>query len=211
MNFMIQCSRLKIFFLKFLVTYFLLFIDRFDFHFYLSIVYTLHNYTRIKNLLLFCSNAMSCDPELFKFDLLHCADVERLLNTCVEQLSESIHVSPSLAKTILQSNNWAVKDVEVRYRRDPMRVLVDSRIRPSRGYPLVSNPSTSSGVSRDRAHGATASALTSSNSSASSDSAFSTATCPVCFGTFRKEEVRVLGCFREGNYQQRLLSLEKDD
>ena len=131
---------------------------------------------------------MSCDPELFKFDLLHCADVERLLNTCVEQLSESIHVSPSLAKTILQSNNWAVKDVEVRYRRDPMRVLVDSRIRSNRSYPLVSGASAS-GVTRDRVHGTTASALTSSNSSASSDSAFTTATCPVCFGTFRKEEV----------------------
>lgn len=127
---------------------------------------------------------MSCDPEFFKFELLHCADVERLLNTCVEQLSESIHVSPSLAKTILQSNNWAVKDVEVRYRRDPIRVLVDSRIRSSRGYPQ--NPGTSSS-SRDRVLGATAAAFTSSNSS--SDSSFSTATCPVCYGTFRKEEV----------------------
>ncbi|XP_074645621.1 putative E3 ubiquitin-protein ligase ariadne-2 isoform X2 [Tubulanus polymorphus] len=70
------------------------------------------------------------DPEYFEFELLKIEDVERLLNENVEALCESIKVTPSLAKLLLHAHYWAKEDIEQRHRRDPEKLLIDSRIFP---------------------------------------------------------------------------------
>lgn len=41
-------------------------------------------------------------------------------------------MSPSLAKVLLHRHNWELQDVIDNYRKDPNKLLVDSRVKPPR-------------------------------------------------------------------------------
>lgn len=71
------------------------------------------------------------DPEYFEFECLSIEEVEKLLNEAVEILSNSLHVTPSLAKVLLHSYRWSVNEILQRYKNDANMVLVESRIKPS--------------------------------------------------------------------------------
>lgn len=71
------------------------------------------------------------DPEYFEFECLTIEDVEKLLNECVESLSNGVQVLPSLAKVLLHNHQWDVADIVLRYRKDANQLLVESRIKPS--------------------------------------------------------------------------------
>lgn len=79
----------------------------------------------------------NADPEYTEFECLAIDDVEKLLNECVEQLSNSIQVIPSLAKVLLVTHHWAVPDIVQRYKKDANKLLVESRIKP--GHPATAD------------------------------------------------------------------------
>ncbi|XP_069694109.1 potential E3 ubiquitin-protein ligase ariadne-2 isoform X2 [Periplaneta americana] len=70
------------------------------------------------------------DPEYFVFDCLTVEEVERLLNESVEILSNTLQITPSLAKVLLHAHEWAIPDIIVKYRGDSCRLLVLSKIKP---------------------------------------------------------------------------------
>ncbi|XP_014678007.1 PREDICTED: protein ariadne-2-like [Priapulus caudatus] len=72
------------------------------------------------------------DREYFDYELLQIEDVECLLNESVEALSASSNISPSLAKVLLHQQQWKLQDVIDSFHKDPSRLLIDSRVKPSR-------------------------------------------------------------------------------
>lgn len=70
------------------------------------------------------------DPEYFPYDCLSVEEVERLLNESVETLSNSLQITPSLAKVLLHTHGWAISTIISEYRIDASRLLVASRIKP---------------------------------------------------------------------------------
>ncbi|XP_069669657.1 potential E3 ubiquitin-protein ligase ariadne-2-like isoform X1 [Periplaneta americana] len=70
------------------------------------------------------------DPEYFVFDCLTVEEIERLLNESVEKLSNSLHITPSLAKVLLHAHKWSVPDICNKYHEDSYRLLVWSKIKP---------------------------------------------------------------------------------
>lgn len=70
------------------------------------------------------------DPEYFCFECLSVEEVERHLNESVETLSNSLQITPSLAKVLLHSRGWAIQDIIVKYRGDSSNLLVVSKIKP---------------------------------------------------------------------------------
>ncbi|CAG2055299.1 unnamed protein product [Timema podura] len=72
------------------------------------------------------------DVEYFVFECLTVEEVERLLNESVESLSNSVQITPSLAKVLLHSHKWCVQDIVLKYRGDSASLLVVSKIKPSR-------------------------------------------------------------------------------
>lgn len=71
------------------------------------------------------------DPEYAIHDCLRVEEVERLLNENVEVLSNSLHITPSLAKVLLHTHNWALQDVMTKYRNNSSSFLINSKIKPS--------------------------------------------------------------------------------
>lgn len=71
------------------------------------------------------------DPEHTAHDCLEVEEVERLLNENVEVLSNSLHITPSLAKVLLHTHDWALQDVITKYRDSASSLLINSRIKPS--------------------------------------------------------------------------------
>lgn len=70
------------------------------------------------------------DVEYAIYDCLNVEEVERLLNENVETLSNNLCITPSLAKVLLHSHNWAVQDVITKYRINASNLLVSSKIKP---------------------------------------------------------------------------------
>lgn len=64
------------------------------------------------------NNANDQDPEYFSYECLSDAEVERLLNESVEALSNNLGVTPSLAKVILHTNEWAVLPSALAYKNN---------------------------------------------------------------------------------------------
>lgn len=71
------------------------------------------------------------DPEYAMYDCLRVEEVERLLNENVEVLSNSLHVTPSLAKVLLHAHSWALQDIVTKYRTNASNLLINSKIKPS--------------------------------------------------------------------------------
>ncbi|CAD6221213.1 GSCOCG00005092001-RA-CDS [Cotesia congregata] len=69
------------------------------------------------------------DPEYAIHDCLRVEEVERLLNENVEVLSTNLHITPSLAKVLLHTHNWALQDVLAKYRTNASSLLVNSKIK----------------------------------------------------------------------------------
>lgn len=66
------------------------------------------------------------DPEQFSFECLSDAEVERLLNESVEALSNSLGVTPSIAKVILHTNEWVVLPSALAYKNNEWMYLMIS-------------------------------------------------------------------------------------
>lgn len=64
------------------------------------------------------NNKNVIDLEWFPYECLCDADVERLLNESVEALSNNLGVTPSLAKVILHTNEWAVLPSALAYKNN---------------------------------------------------------------------------------------------
>ncbi|XP_042207453.1 potential E3 ubiquitin-protein ligase ariadne-2-like [Homarus americanus] len=71
------------------------------------------------------------DPEYFHVACLTDTEVERLLNESVEQLSNSIQVTPSLAKLLLHMYNWNQIEIVAGYRQDCHKMLTSVHIKPA--------------------------------------------------------------------------------
>ncbi|XP_045585524.1 potential E3 ubiquitin-protein ligase ariadne-2 [Procambarus clarkii] len=70
------------------------------------------------------------DPEYFDVACLTDTEVERLLNESVEQLSNSIQATPSLAKLLLHMYNWNQMEIVAGYRQDCHKLLTSVHIKP---------------------------------------------------------------------------------
>ncbi|XP_075219801.1 E3 ubiquitin-protein ligase ari-2 isoform X2 [Lycorma delicatula] len=70
------------------------------------------------------------DPEYFAYECLSVEEVELLLNESVETLSNSLQITPSLAKVLLHTHEWQITSIITEYRRDVNRLLVSSRVKP---------------------------------------------------------------------------------
>ncbi|XP_066587714.1 potential E3 ubiquitin-protein ligase ariadne-2 [Prorops nasuta] len=70
------------------------------------------------------------DLEYAIYDCLRVEEVERHLNEDVETLSDSLHITPSLAKLLLHAHNWNLQDVISKYRTNASNLLITSRIKP---------------------------------------------------------------------------------
>lgn len=51
-------------------------------------------------------------------------EVEKLLNETVEHLSNTIHLTPSLAKVLLLEHEWQANEIVEKYNRNPSGLLV---------------------------------------------------------------------------------------
>lgn len=72
------------------------------------------------------------DAEYAVHDCLRVDEVERLLNENVEVLSNSLRITPSLAKVLLHEHDWALQDIITKYRTNASSLLISSKIKPSR-------------------------------------------------------------------------------
>ncbi|GBN40059.1 putative E3 ubiquitin-protein ligase ariadne-2 [Araneus ventricosus] len=78
------------------------------------------------------TDPLTADPEYFEFTCLSKEDVERLFNECVESLCASLPIKPSLAKLLLHTHNWNTSEIITSYKEDASKLLIDSRIKPSK-------------------------------------------------------------------------------
>ncbi|KAK3866184.1 hypothetical protein Pcinc_028271 [Petrolisthes cinctipes] len=112
---------------------------------------------------------MKNDPEYFDVACLTDTEVERLLNESVEQLSNSIQVTPSLAKLLLHMYNWNQVEIVAGYRQDCHRILASAHIKPP--TPPQSTTAKDPGGENE-----------------------GEIICPVCLGTIAPETVGKLTC-----------------
>lgn len=73
------------------------------------------------------------DPEYFTHDCLTVDEVEKLLNESVEKLSNTLKITPSLAKVLLHEHKWDANDIVEKYRDNASNLLVSSRIKSGNG------------------------------------------------------------------------------
>ncbi|KAL7048932.1 hypothetical protein ACKWTF_003534 [Chironomus riparius] len=73
------------------------------------------------------------DPEFFMYECLTVDEVEKVLNESVEKLSNSLKITPSLAKVLLNEHRWNSNDIIDRYRDNASNLLVSSRIKSGNG------------------------------------------------------------------------------
>ncbi|KAG5677911.1 hypothetical protein PVAND_007627 [Polypedilum vanderplanki] len=73
------------------------------------------------------------DPEFFLYDCLSVDEVEKLLNELVEKLSNTLKITPSLAKVLLNEHKWNLNDIVERYRDNASNLLVSSHIKGGHG------------------------------------------------------------------------------
>ncbi|PSN52466.1 putative E3 ubiquitin-protein ligase ariadne-2 [Blattella germanica] len=74
------------------------------------------------------------DPEYFTFECLTVEDVERLLNESVEILSNTLKITPSLAKVLLHAHKWDLQDIIMLHRADSSGLLILSKIKPTKPF-----------------------------------------------------------------------------
>ncbi|KAK3587542.1 hypothetical protein CHS0354_004829 [Potamilus streckersoni] len=74
----------------------------------------------------------SDDPEYFEYELLEIEDVERFLNEEVEVLHSTLQIQPGLAKMLLLAHGWRKDYIIDRCKKEPDRLLIDSRLMPER-------------------------------------------------------------------------------
>lgn len=70
------------------------------------------------------------DPEYLEYDCLNVEAVEKLLNETVEQLSNIIKVTPSLAKVLLLEHKWRISEIVEKYRANTSGLMIRARIKP---------------------------------------------------------------------------------
>ncbi|KAK9723182.1 Ariadne domain [Popillia japonica] len=70
------------------------------------------------------------DPEHFAYDCLTEVEVEQLLNESVASLSNSLQITPSLAKVLLHGHCWSVPNIVMKYRENASNLLISSKIKP---------------------------------------------------------------------------------
>ncbi|XP_026493734.1 potential E3 ubiquitin-protein ligase ariadne-2 [Vanessa tameamea] len=70
------------------------------------------------------------DPEFFLFSCLRVEEVEKLLNESIELLSNSLQITPSLAKVMLHAYEWNAQEIIKKYKENANEVLVYSRVKP---------------------------------------------------------------------------------
>lgn len=71
------------------------------------------------------------DPEFAVSECLRVEDVERLLNENVEVMSNNLHITPSLAKVLLQGHNWALQDIITQFRANASHLMISSKVKPA--------------------------------------------------------------------------------
>lgn len=64
------------------------------------------------------------DPEYLEYECLDVEAVEKLLNERVEQLSNNIKVTPSLAKVLLIEHRWRTADIIEKHRVSATGLMV---------------------------------------------------------------------------------------
>lgn len=69
------------------------------------------------------------DPEFFVFECLSVDEVEKVLNESVETLSNTLKITPSLAKVLLNEHKWKTNEIIERYRDNASSLLVSSKIK----------------------------------------------------------------------------------
>lgn len=65
------------------------------------------------------------DPEYLEYECLDVEAVEKLLNETVEQLSNIIKVTPSLAKVLLLEHKWKISEIVEKYRVNSNGLMVN--------------------------------------------------------------------------------------
>ncbi|KOB68164.1 Ariadne 2, partial [Operophtera brumata] len=70
------------------------------------------------------------DPEYFLFTCLKVEEVEKLLNESIELLSNSLQITPSLAKVALHAYQWNAQEIINKYKENANEVLVYSHVKP---------------------------------------------------------------------------------
>ncbi|KAB7503210.1 Protein ariadne-2 [Armadillidium nasatum] len=136
------------------------------------------------------------DPEYFEYSCLTDTEVERLLNESVEQLSNAIQVTPSLAKVLLHLMGWNIPLIVSRYRANSEELLTSCQIKPPNSNVAgSSNPSTSSsyigGSSSSSSSATTLTTIGSNSPGSDSDSSFC---CPVCLMPSSSDKLSYLSC-----------------
>jgi ariadne-2 len=99
---------------------------------YLSSVSEIGNEDDIDNV-----DPKKTDPEYFTYDCLTVDEVEKLLNESVEKLSNTLKITPSLAKVLLHEHKWDANDIVEKYRDNAANLLVSSRIKSGNGKKVV--------------------------------------------------------------------------
>lgn len=70
------------------------------------------------------------DPEYFSYDCLTEVEVEQLLNENVATLSNTLQITPSLAKVLLHGHGWSIANIIMKYRENASNLLISSKIKP---------------------------------------------------------------------------------
>lgn len=81
------------------------------------------------------------DPEYFVYECLNVEEVDKLLNESVEQLSNQLHITPSLAKVLLHETKWNTAEVVEKYRNNASNLLVSARIKAAPAAVMASTSS----------------------------------------------------------------------
>lgn len=64
------------------------------------------------------------DPEYLEYECLDVEAVDKLINETVEQLSNIIKVTPSLAKVLLLEHKWKISEIVEKYRVNANGLMV---------------------------------------------------------------------------------------
>ncbi|XP_067934318.1 potential E3 ubiquitin-protein ligase ariadne-2-like isoform X2 [Watersipora subatra] len=69
------------------------------------------------------------DPERFEHKVCSIAEITQLINEAVARIQTNLQIQSALAKILLHQMNYAIEDIQTRYRLEPEKLLVESRIR----------------------------------------------------------------------------------
>lgn len=89
------------------------------------------------------------DPEYFQYSCLRVEEVEKLLNESIELLSNSLQITPSLAKVTLHAYEWKAQEIINKYKENAHEVLVYSRVKPKVSLGQAGSSRTSCAICAD--------------------------------------------------------------